>query len=186
MPLVRKATAGGGLQLEPGMYTVWCMNVRPDQLESTYEGSTGEIIRFDLECRDRLDEEGNPVQLDAIASDKLTPKSKLTRWLDALGLKVATGEEVDIEQVVGQQCQARVVAKLDNTGKETGFTKVDDLLPLPNSHRRNGPMTLSDWWGAMREKGHDASNAKAKAVEMYGKEPKDLLVEERAEVLASA
>ena len=167
------------------MYTVWCMDVAADILEDAAFGD-GSIIRFDLECRDRLDEEGNPTQLDAIANDKLTPKSKLTRWLDAFGVKVATGDEIDIEEAVGRACQARVVKKIDAAGKDTGFSKIDDLLPLPNSRKADGPMTLSDWWAAMREKGHDTGAAKGQCVDKYGKEPKDLSIEERAEVLASA
>lgn len=188
MPITREAkAASGGLQLKPGMYEVTCMDVKEDILEESSYG-TGEIIRFMLMTEATLDEDGNPVEFDAIANDKLTPKSKLTGWLNAFGVPVVVGSQVDIEAVVGKKAQAKIVAKLDSTGKDTGFTKVDDILPLQGARNVEIPielMKVEEWWGVVRGAGISVKEGRDKAFSMFSKDPKDLTGAERKQVYES-
>lgn len=127
MSLVRTARDSGAGTAPPGTYRVKCMDVRPDQLEPNPKfQTTGKVIRFDLEVVDQMGADGNPMTIDAIANDRLSPKSKLWSWLEAFGLKPSLDEDIDIEECIEREAMARVVAKPDSE-----FTKVDDLFALP-------------------------------------------------------
>ncbi len=54
------------------------------------------VIQFDEEDRDTY----------AIATDKLTPKSKLTRWVKGLFGENALNEEIDIDSAIGMRVEA--------------------------------------------------------------------------------
>lgn len=136
MTLVRKASQGGGVHIDPGTYHIRCMDAREDHLDNSQFGS-GDVIRFDLEAVDMVMPDGNPVQLDAIANDRLTPKSKLWGWLEAFGLKVEVGSDIDIDDVVGREAYAVVVDKASEQGGV--FSKVDNLIPLPKTGARSMP-----------------------------------------------
>lgn len=185
MPITREAkAASGGLQLKPGMYQVMCLDVKEDLLEEAAFGN-GEIIRFMLMTEDALDTDGNPVEFDAIANDKLTPKSKLTAWLGAFGVAVVVGSQVDIEEAIGKKAQAKIVQKLDASGKDTGFSKVDDILPAPNARVVEVPielMKVEEWYAFVRGNGISIKEAKDKSFELLKKDPKDLTGEERKQV----
>jgi hypothetical protein len=184
MSLVLTAEAGGGVKLDPGTYPVVCMDVKEDRLDNSQFGN-GDVIRFVLEVVDVLDENGEPVQLDAIANRKLTPKSKLWGWLEAFGLKVAVGAKVNIEDAVGREAFAIVIEKEGSQGGS--FARIESIVPAPSRKPAGDPkdMPISEWWALVRSKGHDTSGARDKAVELFGKEPKDLSGEERAAVLAA-
>lgn len=186
MPLVREAKeSAGGLKLKPGMYTVTCMNVTADYLENSVSKDK-DIIRFDLMTEDVLDADGSPIVFDAIASDKLTSRAKLTTWLNAFGVMFSIGDAVDLEDCIGCKCLAKIVTKLDQTGKPTEFSKVGDLVPLVGGTvKAMGDMTVGEWWAALREAGIDFKDAREKAGELFGKEPKDLSGPEREVVFQS-
>ena len=129
MPLKRKMTEVQ--TLEPGTYKVQLMDLKETILENPQFGS-GDVIRFCIETTEVVDEEGNRIELDGIANDKLTPLSKLTRWLTAFGVTAEAGEEIDMEEAIGREAMAVIVVKpgKDGTG---AFPRVDDLVPLPKS-----------------------------------------------------
>lgn len=54
------------------------------------------VIQFDEEDRDTY----------AIATDKLTPKSKLTRWVKGLFGENALDDEIDIDSAIGMRVEA--------------------------------------------------------------------------------
>jgi hypothetical protein len=175
----------GGTKLDPGTYPVKCMDVKEDKLANSQFGN-GEVIRFDLEVIDVLDEDGNPITLDGIANRKLTPGSKLWKWLEAFGLKMAVGERVDIEQIVGRQAFAVVVSR--EGAKGGTFARIENLVPAPSSTAAAGPveeMEISAWWALVRSEGFNTSDGRNKAEELFKKEPKDLNGIQRAEVLTA-
>lgn len=179
MPIVIKAKAAGEVvHIPPGTYRVVCMNVAEDTLENPQYGS-GEVYRFDLEAREKLDEEGNPIKLDGIANRVLSPKSKLWKWLMAFGVKFAIGEDIDIEECIGQEAFA-VVEDLTKDG--TVFSRVVDIIPAPAATARN-LADISDFWAEARDMGYSVKDATEKAHTMYQKAPKDLDVNQRAAVL---
>lgn len=128
MPLTR--TVRETISVPPGTYHVRCMNVREDRIEGSRNPN---IIRFDMEIVDQVDASGNAVEIDAIASDRLTLKSKLYAWLSAFGLKLDLNADIDIEEVIGREALAQVVKKPDSE-----YTKVDNIIPLPAGGFRTG------------------------------------------------
>jgi hypothetical protein len=181
-----KRTMKEATTLEPGTYTVRLMDLVETTLENPQFGN-GDVIRFALETTDVVDEEGNPVQLDGIANDKLTPMSKLSRWLTAFGVSAKPGEDVDMEKAIGQQAMAVIVLKpgKDGTG---AFPRIDDLVPLPKAGGRSVPTTpasvdISGWWKTTRDAGLKRDDVLKASKEMFGAEPAELAPEDRDELL---
>ena len=112
------------------------MDLKETTLENPQFGN-GDVIRFLLEAVDVFDQDGNPIELDGIANDLLTPLSKLTRWLGAFGLTSEPGEEIDMEQAIGREAMAVIinVPGKDGTG---AFARISDIVPLPMTGSRNG------------------------------------------------
>lgn len=182
MPLMMKATAGGGVHIPPGTYPVTCTDVREDKIEKSQ--FSPDVIRFDLDV-ELFDANGDQVKLDAIAAQKLSPKSKLWRWLTAFGVDVSVDADIDIEACIGLSCLAVVK---DNEPKDgmPPLSKVDDLIPLPASGKANAniaELSIADWWKLTRDKGFSLKEMRDGSDSMYGKEPKDLDGQERAALL---
>lgn len=182
MSLVMKAKAAGGVHIKPGTYNVVCSGVREDEIENSQWDKN--VIRFDLQTTDVLDENGDAVELDAIASRKLSPKSKLWGWLTALGVQLDVGADIDLEEAIGHEALAVIE---DHTGTDGAvFSRVKDLIP-PASQKAVvdvKDLPVSDWWALVKESGFSVIAARDKAVELYKKEPKDLTPALRADVLA--
>ena len=67
----------------------------PIALGNPFAGAGAELVTTEM-----VDGEGNPIELDGIANDKLSPMSKLTRWLAAFGVVAKHGEDVDMEDAI--------------------------------------------------------------------------------------
>lgn len=67
----------------------------------------GPTVVFVIELDDDpVDDEGNPRQVKAMASDKLTPNSKLTRWVKGIfGQQVVEQGGVDLDLATGERIQ---------------------------------------------------------------------------------
>lgn len=168
------------VHLEPGTYPVTCLSVKAETLENPQYGD-GNIIRFELRFDDVLDENGEEIKRDLRANDKLTPMSKLTGILLAFGVKAAVGEEVDIEDCVGKQALAQVIEiKKD----DKVYDRIKDLLPTQKKASGDPTANISDFWHEVRSKGFAVREVTKTAEDLYGKHPKDLTPEERAEILA--
>lgn len=95
-----------------------------------------------LKLRFRLAEEGfEDVTLLAWASAKLSPKSKLFGWVNALlfaGAGIPAGFDLDTEALQGKECQLLVEVTKKDAGE---FNKVKDVLPIrrPGNGRRPAP-----------------------------------------------
>lgn len=166
--------------LPPGTYQVQLMELQSDTLENT---RNPDVWRFLLETRDVLDPTGNPYKIDGVASQKLTPKAKAWEWFTALGLNLQPGIVLDLENAVGNECLAVVTNKpgRDGTGS---FARVDSLIPMPGRRAQQAPADdIGSWWAEVRGAGPTVKEATDKAVELYGKEPKDCTVLERVAVL---
>jgi hypothetical protein len=159
MPVLQ-ATAGGGAKLDEGSYVVTCTAATQDHLENSLYG-TGEVLRFTLKCADEVDENGDPVELDAIANLKLTPKSKLWSWAEAFGLKPEVGKSFDTDALIGLTALAVVKDKGNDDGSV--FSRVENLMPLPKGYTAGATVMPSvilasgepDWgvfWRVLKEK----------------------------------
>ena len=110
---------------------------RVDGVELT-EGEFGPQLKFKF----GLAEEGfEDVTLLAWASAKLSPKSKLYGWVNALifaGAGVPADFDLDTGELVGKECQLLVEVTKKDTGE---YNKVKDVLPIrrAGSGRRPSP-----------------------------------------------
>ena len=116
------ATAGG-FNLAPGTYSAVVKAVEPDESSFNNEGST----KFTFTVAD-----GDEVQEPwAWSSQKLSPASKLWRWIETLtGESPITGEDYVIESLVGRQCRLRIGTREDMKGEV--HPAVLDILPAAN------------------------------------------------------
>lgn len=169
--------------IEPGTYQVRLMNLTETQIENPQFGN-GDVIRFAFECVDVVDTEGNPVELDGIANDILTPESKLTKWLAALGVTAKPGEGLDMEDAVGRECLAEIVHRPGKDGSGA-FPRIDKLVPLPRSSRAapTAAPDISAWWKETRDAGFKRDDVMKASNEMFGAEPAELAPEDREELM---
>lgn len=168
--------------LEAGTYEVQLIDLKEDMLENPQFGN-GAVIRFQMETTDVLDEEGNPVELDGLANDKLTPLSKLTVWLAAFGVTAKPGEDIDMSEAIGRKAMAVIVLKpgKDGTG---AFPRIENLVPLPRAGRSAAVAPdISAWWKETRDLGLKRDEVLKASNEMFGAEPAELASEDRAELL---
>ncbi len=136
MPVL-KATEGEGVKIEPGIYAVTCFDAKEDKLDNSKFGD-GHVIRLDLEIASELDNNENPVRLDAIANFKLTPSSKLWEWAEAFGCTPVLGDDFDTDCLIGKQAQAVVINKASEKEGGGTFSRVDKIVPMPKGSRGNG------------------------------------------------
>lgn len=139
MPVVR-ATAGGGVHIPPGAYIVRCIETKEDVIENPQFGG-GQIVRLSLEVQGKVDEAGNPIELDAIANLKLTPKSKLWEWASAFGKAPTVGTDFDTDSLVDCTAQAIVVDKV--SGEGVTYSRVDNIVPMPSGMPAQPPSVIN-------------------------------------------
>lgn len=124
MPVL-KAQAGGGVHVPPGSYEVLCTATRLDKIDNSKFGN-GDVVRLDLQIVDVLDENGDYIELDAIANQRLTPKSKLWEWATAFGLPPVLNQNFDTDALVGRTAQALIIDKVEDGAT---FSRVDKIFP---------------------------------------------------------
>ena len=131
MALKATVQEGKGLQVEAGTYTIRCLDVKEDHLANSQFGN-GDVYRWTFEVQDgdgpMEDEEGEPISLDGVSDRKLTPNNKTTRWVEAFGIGLEVGDEVDLEDCIDKRCLAMIGVKDTDKGK---FNTIDTLMPLP-------------------------------------------------------
>lgn len=129
MPVL-KATAGGGVKVEPGTYECECIEANQDTIENPQFGS-GDVLRVKVRLPGVNNEDGDEVELDAMANLKLTPKSKLWGWIEAFGFKLAIGQDFDTEQLRGKRAYAVVGQREGQDGAL--WARIEDFVALPKS-----------------------------------------------------
>ena len=66
------------------------------------------------------------VEITATTSPRITPKTKMGKWLAALiGHQVVVGEVVDFSELAGAPCQIMV------TINDAGYSRIEQVLPAP-------------------------------------------------------
>lgn len=182
MSVIQVSTASGKIpNIKPGVYPVYCNRVKDDVLANPQYGD-GNVVKLYMLIEDLLDEEGEEIELDAMANRKVSPKAKLTRWAEALGRPIDFDSETEFDtaELVGRRCLAKVTREDANS-----WPKIDDLMALPESPS-SSPTDISSWWKVTRDEGFERTAVEAKAQELYDNRlPKDLTPDERAHVLAA-
>lgn len=125
MSLMVEATEGKP-QLSAGTHTLKCISIENDEIESLREPA---VWRFTFVCEDEFDPNGNPIEIDGIASRYLSPLSKAWGWCEALGMKLEVGKRHDLEGAVGGVALGKVIHKASANGAK--YARLDELIPLP-------------------------------------------------------
>ena len=183
-----RAETGGGPKIEPGLYAVTCTAVHDETLPNPQYG-TGEIIRFDFTFDEVMDADGEPAMLDAIASKRLTPKSKLWEWSESLlNRELKIDDEIDTDEFMA--CQAMVQVIIDTKADGSQWSKIDKVLPMPKqgASKAEVPMesrSISDWWVALRSLGFTRQDVMEASNKLFEREPAELKVEQRRQLVVS-
>lgn len=113
--------------LETGEYRVQVTNI-----EET-EGNFGPQLKLTLEV---ISGEHEGASVWAWCSIKGGPKSKLTRWCQAMGIDTSAGVQVNTDDLVGKRCTAVVLVKekTDGSGEYNAVTELK-----PNKAKKAAP-----------------------------------------------
>lgn len=114
---------------------------RLDGLESV-TNQFGDSVKWTFTIQAPQDYVG--VQVTAMSSTKVSPKSKMFGWLQAFGVILNPDEEFDIETLLGKVCRIRVKNREKKTsvdGKErvTVFSNVDAIAAYVPSAQKTAP-----------------------------------------------
>ena len=167
-------TAGGpSVELAEGTYAMTIIEAKEDRIPKPQFGD-GTVVRFFLELDDMVMPDGEPVVLDAIASAYLTPGSKLTKWIKALGFQVEIDQEFDFDTIKG----ARGLAVVENVKKDDGsvWPRVKELVGAPTSkapaalslRKPDGKPDYNVFWTKVKELGKSKADVDALNVSIPG------------------
>lgn len=116
-----------GVTVPEDVYKAKVVKLEPRDI--VWDTSIRSVLEFTFEITDDAEYEG--VQLRGIATlvERLTPKSKLRAWAEAiLGQKLNEGDELDTDMLLGKSCRINVIVEPGKNGGQ--FNKVKDVLPL--------------------------------------------------------
>ena len=124
MPVIKVSQSSGSASdyIEPGTYAVEVMDVEEFYLADSPYGD-GHMLKL------RLKVDGSDSVVEAAASYKLSPRTKLYGWVSALGFQLDDIDEFDTDMLIGAQAFAVVVDNVSTNG--TTYSRVDSLVPLP-------------------------------------------------------
>lgn len=145
-------------ELEDGVYSVTCIGVKDEVLENPRFG-TGEVVKLDWRFDDVVDEHGEEIVLDSMASAKLSPLSKLTLWAMACGIAIDFEDpdfEFDTNAFKGKKALATVIHK-----EGSDWPRISDLTQMPKAPRIRSGDVLSEFWEESRTRGYDRKDVAA-------------------------
>lgn len=184
--------------IEKGTYPVTCIGVKEDTIPNPQYGN-GDVIKFTIQFDTIEDDEGVLLTRETMASDYLTPGSKLTAILLAFGVTAEVGQRVDIDDCLGKQALA-TVGSITKTvkGVVKTYDTIESLFPAPVMKGRaarppaepaasveetQGVLDISAWWKVTRDRNWKRDDVLKLSHEMYGCEPAELAPEDRAVLL---
>lgn len=125
--------------IEKGTYPVTCIGVKEDTIPNPQFGN-GDVIKFTIQFDTLEDDEGELLTRETMASDYLTPGSKLTSILLAFGLTAEVGKTLDIDDCVGRQALATVGAKSKTVnGQVKTYDTIESIFPAPKTRSAPRP-----------------------------------------------
>jgi hypothetical protein len=139
MPKLAVSDQAAGVVLPEDVYKVRITKLEPKEI--TWDNITKDVLEFTFEIQDDADYDGVEVRAIATLLEKLTPKSKLRAWSEAiLGRKLSDGEEFDTDMLLDKSC--RISTTVEEGKKGGTFTKVKDVMaarqPRPARTEPNG------------------------------------------------
>lgn len=131
MPRERVMEEAKFTNIEKGTYPVTCIGVKEDTIPNPQFGN-GDVIKFTIQFDTLEDDEGNLITRETMASDYLTPGSKLTSILMAFGVTAELGKVLDIDDCVGRQALATVGEKAKTVnGQVKTYDTIESIFPAP-------------------------------------------------------
>ena len=122
--------------IEKGTYSVTCIGVKEDTIQNPQYGN-GDVIKFTLQFDNLTDDEGNLLTRETMASDYLTPGSKLTAILQGFGVTAELGHALDIDDCIGRQALAKVGSVTKTVkGVVKTFDTIDEIFAAPKDVQR--------------------------------------------------
>lgn len=154
------------MELENGTYAMTVKDVREDKIENPQFGD-GTVVRIDIELDDMVMPDGEPVELDAMANAKLSPKSKLGLWIAALGFEIKVGQEFDLDDLKG----AQGLVVVENEHKDdVDWPRIVNIVAAPKSgaavslSKPDGKPDFTVFWTKVKELGKSKTDVDALGV----------------------
>jgi hypothetical protein len=92
----------------------------------------GGQVKFTVELDGQTKDDGSPLDMWAWANAKFSTKSKLTRWVKALGQKPVIGQTFHMQQLTGLRCGVLVERE---ESKEGVRCRIAEILPPTNGSK---------------------------------------------------
>lgn len=134
MPFPMKTEAGSTVDIPDGTYRITVLRVEEVELDDQQFGhGKRRGAKFIFAVDEVLDEEGQPIELSAVATaEKLTPKTKLWAWVEALtGETLEPGQDVELESLIALSALGRVENEADKDGIK--WARIKQLMALPKT-----------------------------------------------------
>lgn len=115
-----------GTNVPDDVYKAEVVGLQEKQLE--WDGVIQNKIEIAFKIVDDAEYEGEEVRGLATLPARLTPKTKLRTWIQAIiGRELSESESFDLDALIGRTCRVRTTQK---EGRQGGiFTNVTDVLP---------------------------------------------------------
>ena len=103
------------------------------KLEEVTHKQFGETIKWSFDIIEPVEHVGTTVT--GLSSTKVSPKSKLFSWVNALGSTLDPGESFDMEQLIGKRCRIKTKnntrsRNVNGAQQEMTFSNVDKVGAL--------------------------------------------------------
>lgn len=106
--------------LQPGVYPARFAKIA----EQNNDNGTFWMLTFIVENGN------NVVEITATTSPRITPKTKMGKWLSVLmGRTLDVGENVNFANIIDTPCQIVV------TINEAGYSRIENILPMPKKRQ---------------------------------------------------
>jgi hypothetical protein len=149
---------GGGIDIQDGTYLLEVTTIEETTFEDSKFGKKGPqtSVKFTFDLPDVTDEDGSVISLTATASARLTPKTKLWGWVEALtGEQLQVGQTVNVDGLVGCRALGLIATEAKEGG--TKWTGIKALMPLPKEGKPKAVVSQADPWEGFREPTGDIS-----------------------------
>lgn len=199
--VIEPGTGKGPPVLEDQIYPVVCRSVTSEVMEQDRFDHPNKL-RFKLEVKGEVDDNGEPVFIDPLMNRTLTdkgPGSTLYKFAVAFGV-LRSGEirPIKMSEFVGREARAFIT-----TAEEGGWPRVKEIMPAikNNGSRPSGATTAASprdsavedverhldemeaFWKEVDDLGLARKEVTGQAKFTYDKEPFDLTKEERDSVI---
>lgn len=115
-----KLTATNFEVIKPGVYTA-----RIASITERNDAQFGPALIWAFDVRTKR----GPIRVETMSSQSFGPKAKARQWTEAiLGRKLQAGEEIELNDLVGKECQVVLAVKETDAGNQVN--RVESVQPI--------------------------------------------------------